>query len=186
MRSPIILWMTSRSRSSMISGIFAAHGVNWGGVQSQSQGYDTFENAAVKAVLKRHYGLPSCTLPEATPGFLTDLYATVPQNETWLVKTGIEYFKTMQGFAPFNVFLLRSPEAVAKSLCSKRSECNYDEALEVAQWRFATMRAMQAKHGGVFVDTDRVIAGDFTQLGVALEYCGVLFDEKKTKGAIHA
>jgi len=184
MRSPICLWMTSRSRSSMISGIFAAHGVNWGGNQQQSLGYDIFENEAVKRVQKRHYGLPYCELIEATGAFLTDLYSVVPQNETWLVKTGIEYFNAFQPLAPFNVYLLRKPEGAAQSIVNKRG-VDYDEALKAVKWRFAAMRARQAIDGGAFIDTDRVIAGDFEQLQAAMEYCGVLFDEKKTKGAIH-
>jgi len=184
MRSPIVLWMTSRSRSSMISGIFAAHGLNWGSRQRQSAGYDTFENEAVKQVLKRYYGLPYCELIESTAAFLNDLYAILPENDTILVKTGIEYFNAFQPLAPFNVYLLRKPEDVAASIVAKR-QVDYDEALKASKWRFSTMRAMQKLAGGAFIDTDRVIAGDFEQLQTAMEFCGVLFDEKKTKGAIH-
>ena len=184
MRSPIALWMTSRSRSSMIAGIFAAHGVFWGKKQTQTAGYDTFENEPVKVVLKKHYGLPLCAMPATKPEFITDIYATVPQNETWMIKTGIEYFDAMQPMIPFNIYLLRKPEAVAKSLCQKRPGCNYDEALEIAQWRFNMMRVKYGTVGGAFIDTDRVIAGDFQQLKQAMEFCGIIFDEKKTLGAI--
>jgi len=168
----------------MIAEIFAVHGVNWGGVQTKSAGYKTFENEPVKAVLKRHFGLPFCELPKPSADFLSDLYGILPDNETWMAKTGIEYFDVFQSLAPFNIYLLRKPEDVAKSICAKRPG-NYDEALAAAKWRFATMRAKQATEGGVFIDTDRVIAGDFEQLRVAMEYCGVLFDEKKARGAIH-
>lgn len=185
MRSPIMLWMTSRSRSSMISGIFAAHGVHWGTDQRQSAGYDTYENQAIKALLKRRFGLPFCEMPAPQIEFLQDLFAIVPNNETWLMKTGIEYFDVFQPLAPFNLFLLRKPEDVAKSICQKRANADYDVALKAANWRFATMRTRQAQTGGAFIDTDRVIAGDFEQLQIAMEYCGVLFDEMKTKAAIH-
>lgn len=186
MRSPIVLFMTSRSRSSMIAGIFAAHGINWGDRQLPSAGYDTYENQAIKGLLKSFYGLPFCTMPEPIDAFIKGLYEIVPHNETWLMKTGIEYFELFQPLSPFNVFLLRKPEDVAWSICQKRPNADYEVALKAAKWRFAAMRAMQAKTGGVFIDTDRVITGDFEQLRVAMEYCGVLFDEKKTKGAIHA
>lgn len=168
----------------MISGIFAAHGVHWGNDQRQSAGYDTFENQAIKSLLKKHFGLPFCEMTAPQIEFLQDLYAIVPNNETWLMKTGIEYFDVFQPLAPFNLFLLRKPEAVAKSICQKRPGADYDVALKAANWRFATMRARQAQTGGAFIDTDRVIAGDFEQLQVAMEYCGVLFDEMKTKAAI--
>ena len=184
MRSPILLFMTSRSRSSMIAGVFAAHGVNWGGVQAQSAGYDTFENQAVKQVLKKHYGLPFCEFAKASGDFLLDLWPIVPQNETWMAKTGIEYFDVFQSLAPFNIYLTRDPEDVARSICQKRPDAQYEPALKAAKWRFAAMRARAAEYGGVFIDTDRVVKGDFTQLREAMEYCGVLFEENKAKAVI--
>jgi len=184
MRSPIMLWMTSRSRSSMISGIFAAHGVFWGRQQKQSAGYDTYENQEIKTALKKHYGLPFCTMADPTKDFMSELYSIVPNNETWLMKTGIEYFRVFQPMAPFNVFLLRKPEEVVKSICQKRKGSDPAVAEKAVTWRFGMMRQCQARSGGVFIDTDRVIAGDFEQLRVAMDYCGVLFDEKKTLGAI--
>ena len=46
------------------------------------------------------------------------------------------------------------------------------------------MKQLQEQHGGVFVDTDEIIEGDFTTIQAAIEYCGLEFDEKATKGAI--
>ena len=180
MRCPIVLWMTSRSRSSMVAGIFAAHGINWGGKQSQSAGYNTFENMDVRACQKRHFGLPYMQMVEPTAEFIAEIYSLVPQNETYLVKTGIEYFDAFQPLIPFNIYLLRNPEHVAASLCSKRKGLDPDAALQAAEWRFKMMRARHSTVGGVFIDTDRVIAGDFTQLRAAVEICGVLFDENLT------
>jgi hypothetical protein len=185
MHCPIMLWMTSRSRSSMVAAIFAAHGVHWGEVQQQSAGYDTFENQKVKGILKKHFGLPFCTFPESKQDALTEIFGVVPHDRVWMMKTGVEYFKVFQPLTPFNVFIVRDPKAVAKSLCDKNPGARREVALEAAEWRFQQMRILHQQNGGVWVDTDRVIAGDLTQIREALEYCGILYDEAKTKRAIH-
>ena len=43
----ILILMTSRSGSSLVAKIFAAHGFNTGGEEVHSCGYETFENARV-------------------------------------------------------------------------------------------------------------------------------------------
>jgi hypothetical protein len=168
----------------MVAAIFAAHGIYWGDRQQQSAGYDTFENQRIKGILKQHFGLPFCTMPEATAEALADICAVVPQDRPWMMKTGIEYFKVFRPLAPFNVFIVRKPEDVIKSICEKRNNADPVTAHEAVDWRYTQMRIMNEQAGGVWVDTDRIIAGDYTQIREALEYCGVLYDEAKTKGAI--
>lgn len=184
MFSPICLWMTSRSRSSMIAGVFAAHGVYWGDQQQQSAGYDTYEYQAVKKLLKRYYGLPFKTMVNIDQNFESELRALVPNNKTWMYKGGIEYYNAFRIWCPFNVFILRDPAAVAKSICQKRQNADYDVALEAAKWRLAAMKGTQAQDGGVFIDTDRVVSGDLAQLREAVEFCGVVWDEGLAKGVI--
>ena len=41
--------MTSRSRSSLVSKIFASHGVWWGNTPKTSRGYQTYENQIILA-----------------------------------------------------------------------------------------------------------------------------------------
>ncbi|KKK79466.1 hypothetical protein LCGC14_2833210, partial [marine sediment metagenome] len=60
----------------------------------------------------------------------------------------------------------------------------YRDAEHAAKWRFKYMKQLQEQHGGVFVDTDEIIKGNFTTIQAAIEYCGLEFDEKATKGAI--
>jgi len=52
MNRPICLWMTSRSRSSLVSKIFANHGVWWGDTLKKSRGYDTYENQVIQKIQK--------------------------------------------------------------------------------------------------------------------------------------
>lgn len=168
----------------MVASIFAAHGVYWGDRQQQSAGYDTYENQKIKQALKARYGLPFCQFPEPTSVFMTDLYEMVPHDRVWMMKTGVEYFKVFQPLSPFNVFITRKPEDVVKSICQKRAGADAEVARKAAEWRFQQMRILHQQNGGVWVDTDRLISGDRTQIREALEYCGVLYDDAATTRAI--
>jgi len=172
----------------MVAAIFAAHGLYWGNRQQQSAGYDTFENQQIKAILKQYFGLPFCTLPAIdepnVPPCLRDIQGVTPSDRPWMMKTGIEYFHVFRPLNPFNVFIVRDPEAVVKSICDKRRNADPEMARKAAEWRYLQMKILHQQYGGVWVDTDRLIQGDFTQIREALEYCGVMFDEEKTKGAI--
>jgi len=169
----------------MVAAIFAAHGLYWGARQQQSAGYDTFENQQIKAILKAHYGLPFCEFtPVGTTAVLSEILAVVPHDRPWVMKTGIEYFNVFKPLTPFNVFITRPLESVVKSICAKRKGADPEVARQAAEWRYTQMKILHQQYGGVWIDTDRVVSGDLTQIREALEYCGVLYDEAKTKGAI--
>lgn len=188
MNRPILLWMTSRSRSSMVSAIFAKHDIFWGDTQKQSAGYDTYENQNIKALQKKVFknlrGLNPIHVGDPVDEFLKELNKYVPQKITWSMKTGIEFFNAFVPLNPYNIFITRKAEDVARSLCNKRPGSNYEEALKTVLWRYDYMKDRQAKYGGVFVDTDKIIAGDFSEIKEAIEYCEVPYDEEAVKRAI--
>lgn len=191
---PIILWMTSRSRSSMVSQIFARHGVFWGDTQKQSAGYDTYENQNIKALQKKVFGglrtlepMIKADVPKIKE-FLRELSKYVPAKDTWLMKTGCEFFGAFLPLNPYNVFIYRDPIDVAKSLCTKRPEARWprdkDATLETINWRYDYMRHMQDKNGGVSVNTDNIIAGDFSEIKEAIEYCGLEYNLQAVEKSI--
>ena len=190
MKRPIMLWMTSRSRSSMVSAIFIAHGVWWGDTHKKISGYETNENQNIKVLLQKykakHWKKIHLTpvSPKWNKQFNKDLEKIVPANKQWMSKTGVEYFPAFVDLNPYNIFIYRRPEDVAKSLNDKRVDVQYRDALHAAKWRFKYMKQLQEQHGGVFVNTDEVIKGDFTSIRDAIEYCGLMFDEEATRGAI--
>ena len=154
---PIMLWMTSRSRSSMVSQIFARHGVFWGGTQKQSAGYDTYENQNIKALQKSTFNglrtLDPIRLPDEdhlVRKFIRDIQKYIPAQGRWSMKTGVEFFNAFLPLKPYNVFILRDPIDVAKSLCKKRADSVWprdkEALLETLNWRFDYMRELQAKH----------------------------------------
>ena len=185
---PIMLWMTSRSRSSMVSKIFAKHGVFWGDTQSQSAGYDTYENQTVKAMQKAIFGGLRREDPinenDPVDFFLTQLEKVTPKDKIWSVKTGVEFLNAFQPLNPYHIYITRTPEDVANSVVKKVPGATYDDALKTVKWRLAYMQECQEKHGGIFVSTDKIIDGDFSEIKEAIEYCGLEFSQEAAERAI--
>ena len=196
MKRPIMLWITSRSRSSMVSNIFIKHGVWWGSTiatqdymeNNKRKSYVSYENQNIKKLLlkykTKHWKKVHLTPVFPVDGFTRDLAKILPSDETWMMKTGVEYFNAFKELNPYNIFIKRSPEGVATSLSSKRRDVIYGEALDAANWRFNYMDDLQKEFGGVSVNTDNIINGDFTEMKEAIKYCGLNFDEEAARRAI--
>lgn len=189
MTRPIMLWMTSRSRSSLVSKIFAEHGVWWGDTQvTDPAGYDWYENQTIKALQKRVFGglrTKNPVVPSIDPinTFIENLQPLIP-NKRWSVKTGVEFFHAFQPLNPYNVFILRDPKDVADSICRKRPGTDWNEAFQTALWRFQLMNQYSEKHGGVFINTDNIVAGNTSDIKMAVEYCDIEYDPNAVKRAL--
>lgn len=190
MLRPIMLWITSRSRSSMVSKIFVEHGVWWGNTLVKCSGYDTYENQKIKSLQNKYkpqwgrpYMKPIQTSSQVFEKFQRELAKIVPSDKTWMMKTGVEYFNAYESLNPYNIFIYRPAKDVAKSLV-KKTKADYQIALKTAEWRYKYMIEIEYKHGGKWVNTDNVYNGDYSQVREALEYCGLVPDEEKIKKGI--
>ncbi len=197
MNRPICLWMTSRSRSSLVSKIFANHGVWWGNTPKTSRGYQTYENQIIKQIqkdtIKPKKGiLPFCEELELTEESIKSFHAVLkkhylsncPQETNrWSMKTGVEYFNAWKDLNPYNIFIKRDPKGVANSIVEKGIG-EYQHAFDAAQWRYNYMHRIEEKFGGVFISTDDIIKGDYKAVREAIEYCGIEYNAKAVEAAI--
>ena len=197
MNRPICLWMTPRSRSSMISKIFANHGVWWGNTYAKTKGYEMYENQIIKQIQKRIIKpkkgiLPFCEELQLTEEVIKLFHETLkehhskdcPKNlERWSMKTGVEYFNAWKDLNPYNIFIKRDPKGVANSIVEKGIG-EYQHAFDTAQWRFDYMDRIQKEHGGVFINTDDIINGNYQGIREAMEYCGIDYNERAVESAI--
>jgi len=192
MNRPIMLWMTSRSRSSLVSRIFAEHGVWWGEHQTRDPaGYDWYENLNIKKLHNKYkpqwgrpYMRPVGAPMEVFKQFQSEVLKEVSGHDIWSMKTGVEYFPAYKALNPYNIFIYRPPEDVTNSLCKKQPNRSYDETIKTVVWRYEYMKELLDKYGGRWVETDNIINNDFTEIREALEYCGIGYNEEKTKRAI--
>lgn len=198
MKRPICLWMTSRSRSSLVSKIFANHGVWWGDTPKMSRGYSTYENQVIKRIQKdtikpKEGRLPYCEKLELNQEVLdtfheklkTHLYETMPISfSKWSMKTGVEYFNAWKDLNPYNIFIKRNPNSIAKSIQDKKIG-DFDSAYRAANWRFDYMDEIQKEYGGVVIDTDNIISGNYKEVKEAMEYCEIEFDQTALESSIN-
>jgi hypothetical protein len=180
----------------MVSNIFIKHGVWWGdtiATQDWKEGgehhsYISYENQNIKKVLlkykQRHWKKIHMTPVFPVEGFANDIAKITPANKTWMMKTGVEYFNAFKELNPYNIYIKRSPEGVAKSLSTKRADVVYEDAYEAAVWRFNYMDELQQEFGGVSVNTDNIVNDDFSEMKAAIEYCGLEWNEEAARRAI--
>lgn len=192
MERPIVLWMTSRSRSSLVSRIFAEHGIWWGDTFVKTKGdYITYENSDIKRIQKNlkidnSKKLPFCKEihpdQETRDRFKRELTRVVHPSKRWSMKTGVEYFNLWSDLKPYNIFIYRNPEDVAKSVFEKGGE-SVEGAYNAAIWRYDYMKQCRDKYGGEWIDTDDIVRGDYTKVEKALAYCDIIYDRKKLEKA---
>tara|TARA_R110002110_G_scaffold12079_1_gene57408 strand:- start:913 stop:1542 length:630 start_codon:yes stop_codon:yes gene_type:complete len=201
MKRPICLWMTSRSRSSLVSKIFANHGVWWGNTYAMTKGYQMYENQNIKRIqkeiIKPKKGiLPFCEELELTEEVVNKFHESLERyisqqmqsidsaRGKWSMKTGVEYFNAWKDLNPYNVFIKRDPDGVAKSIVEKGIG-GYQQALAATHWRYNYMDRIQDRYGGVFVNTDKIINGDYTDIKQAIAYCGIEYSKPHVEKSIN-
>jgi hypothetical protein len=173
----ILILMTSRSGSSLVAKIFAAHGFNTGGERVFSCGYETFENAAVNRWIKRHKSqLP---LQTGEPcAYVPGIESCIPENA--VVKIALEYSGLFEKLNPKVITVKRDVTQIARSVADKRGDPSQADGIVPAmQVRMAGLDSAREKWNGAEINTDEIIAGDFSKVEAAFKHHGLHYDEVK-------
>lgn len=178
----ILILMTSRSGSSLVAKIFAAHGFDTGGQRVFSQGYETFENAAVNQFMRDHkpeLKLTTGQFCEYVPG----IEKCIPENG--VVKIGVEYLPLFKNLKPKVITVKRNAWSIARSLATKRGHPEQaEEIMSVIHLRFAALDRALEQWDGAEIDTDDIMAGDLSGVRAAFEHHGLEFDEAKARACV--
>jgi len=188
--------MQSRTGSSAIASVFAAHGFWTGGESVTSHNYTTHENQRVKSFVKakwRQQVKVEPITPDTTDiaAFRTLVNVTYGRHERWCWK-GDAYVAPLWIAAlkePFYfVCVKRNISDAVKSLKSKNRLVaqNYsdDELHDRYARKYEYMNQLMLQHDGVVVHIEDVWGGDFTLLQLAIEIGGVDFDSARTQLAL--
>ena len=173
----ILILMTSRSGSSLVAKIFAAHGFNPGGERVHSCGYETFENAAVNQWIRDHKPELKLTTGKFCD-FVPGIESCIPDNG--VVKIGVEYLTLFEHLNPKVITVKRDVESIAKSLATKRG--HPDQAagcIPGIMLRFKALDRARAKWNGAEINTDEIIAGDFSKVEAAFNHHELHYNEAK-------
>lgn len=165
----------------MTAGIFANHGVWVGpykpGDHRNQKGY--YESLPFKqAIIAKvgpivHKGIlaPEIQWRETAERILAENGYTVGP---WLVKHSAMYYPLWHEFKPKFVCARRDPASVEKS----GRESGMFRAKSAIQPHVEAMDYVRDHLGGVDVFTDKVVAGDFSSLERAFDYCGIEFSRE--------
>jgi hypothetical protein len=153
-------------------------------------GYIGYENQIIKGWLRKEYGrLPDCLFePHKAQVDQSFVSAMVPPDDPWFFKCAVHYYDVFKHLNPFTIFVERSIDGCTESYVSKAHPndpmSNWVEARATIKSRFEMMKVLQEQYGGVTVNTDQVIAGNFNTLEDAFELCRLELDYTKTAEAI--
>lgn len=169
MQEPIIILGIPRTGSSMISGIFAAHGVFFGKCkepdESNPKGY--FENIAISSLLKRKEEIT----PEKVKKILEN--EGYENSKPWAVKHAPGPVKYWKGFNPKFVCCQRNLKDNFKS---------YRKFFNISYKRFKEFYKQKIKYmeslGGIFVYSDEIVNGNYNSLERAFNFCNLTFNSQ--------
>jgi len=188
MTAPILVMTIGRSGSSMVSGVFAAHGV-WTG-QCQRADYRNpkgyFENVRIKAALRRVHGTPPRLnmIYPPQPGWAKFVRSVLEREGysggPWLVKHAAIFHRLWEDWdEPGTVILPRRDSAAifASIRAARFHSFQTDEELaEYIELQQAYMDQLAA-NGATEVRSDDVLLGDYSSLRAAFDAAGVEFVE---------
>lgn len=177
----ILIMMTSRSGSSLVASIFAAHGYAHGDCYSHQFDYKTFESADVKQLTWEmnekglHRRGQFC---EYYPG-AREIAATGIS----LIKVGVEYYRVFKPLEWHTVAVRRNPENIIKSVMEKNPGV-LQEVRDLTYRRMAMLDHVVHDSGGANIDADQIMAGDFSGVRAAFDHFGLLFDEAAARRCV--
>jgi len=179
----IIVFCQPRTGSSLVSKIFVEHGVYCNHESHMTHGYKTYENQSLKRFVRnlwtdyndgkeKQWGVawePRVSDIKQMSLFLSMNH--MEDHEPWIHKTIIEFYQLFVPFEPKLVYVRRNRDSAIKSICEKQGDDDYEGAGRVYDLRMALMDKVQGEYGGVFVDTDKLVAGDMDDIRHAFDYC---------------
>lgn len=174
----ISLLHTGRCGSSMIAGIFAAHGVFTGkcrpGNELNQKGF--FENIKVKKELKQRFGFDLLgPIPEKQSGWMDRVYEIFKEDGytdgPCLVKIGAFYANVWDAK---HIKVRRNLDSILKSYKRSGFLGKYSDAevLSIVERQIEIMDKIDCPE----VWTEDVVHGDYSGLEAAFEYVGVPFN----------
>lgn len=186
----VAILMQSRTASSLVAGMFRAHGWHTGGDGVVTRDYVSHESQAVKARLVQEYGVAMTDpAPAVADEQLRKILGTIP--EPWAWKGDIFYANVFRATFPDLawVYVKRFiPDAVRSSLNERAMPIMragrawyYDElAAELAAFlrrKYDLMVELETEWGGKVVYTTDVLRGRYHTIRNAIQYAGGEWDE---------
>lgn len=196
-RIVILILCQPRTGSSLITKIFHEHGCWIGQIKlnPNSHNYMHYENEPLRNTLmdintrfwkgkEKVYGGLNVDGQIYRQKIKSMIEFLEPKNP-WVFKCLVDYARLFYQFEPKIVLIKRDEEQCILSTIDNGRKLSKTETRAIYRKRMSSMRKVEKEHGAVWVDVDEVMAGDYTSLKEALEYCGIEFNQEITEQAIN-
>lgn len=178
---PIVVIGMPRSGTSMVAGVFAAHGVFVGTCKEADSKNEKgfFEHVGFTELVIKLYGrgvISKNRVPEPHLDFKGRLMALMEEDGydggPWLIKHAHVYHRIWEGFNPRFVVVKRDAGSISQSAedLGWRSSISYIIECQKMLDRVAK------KHGAPVVDSNEVVKGNYDSLRAAFDSCGLIFN----------
>jgi hypothetical protein len=201
----VLLFMTSRSGSSMVADIVVRHGFNWAAntkrnpVVGRKVTYRSFENQNVKGFMKEAFGMPLGDFVTFDDHHVNAFSALVrgeyvlEERNVW--KGAVEFFPLWWRLHELGVIdarpmvILRNKREVIDSVLAKRGggrPAQQRQAEEITDRRFDALERLAADYAFPVVLTSDIVKGDRSSLRDAFASIPYPFDEEIASAVIDA
>lgn len=167
----------------MVAGLFAKHGVwvgtHWPGDDANAKGH--FENVRLKRLIKGtvgpvvHRGVVADPIPGWKAQVLNEIERDGYREGPWLFKGSAMYWRLWGEFDPRWVCVRRRIDSILAS--GEATGFFTGPAPGAVEAHVEAMDTVRDDHGGVDVDADAVVAGDYSTLECALASVGIEMNE---------
>ncbi|MGW8181288.1 MAG: hypothetical protein ACWGQW_21365, partial [bacterium] len=108
---------------------------------------------------------------------------TIPDGE-WMFKTMAELYPLFLQFDPKIILVRRNEESAVASISEKHPKDDKEYIRGIYKTRMVLMDHIEKVHGARWVDTDKLMLGNYDEIQEAVEYCGLEYDASKVREAI--
>lgn len=172
--------MTSRSGSSFTARIFAEHGL-------EHNGNENYENQRIKHWVKSRFIINHSNPKLLTPAesAIKEFKRLVEEEQINLWKGAVMFYPLFHQFKPKIVGIQRDMDAATRSIMNKNSGAkDYDKTYSIINKRYQLMDGIVDQYGGVIVQPDELVKGDYSSLEQAFDYCELEFDPAIARNVI--
>ena len=192
MDEPIVILAFPRTGSSMVAGIFKNHGVFTGHCYGPSPRIPTgsIEAIGLKRILKADYPQTIDELKEFKEGFREKIESVMKadgyKEGPWLAKHAAIYWPIWDEFCPKFVCVRRNFDAVIRSNVASNMAGMQGKRLEKAwELNLYEMQKLHDRLDAPWIDSDKVVRGNYSSLQDAFDYCGIEFNRKMANDFIN-
>jgi hypothetical protein len=179
---PIIIMAMPRSGSSMVAGVFAAHGVFVGTCKEADSKNEKgfFEHVGFTKLVIELYGkglISRNRTPEPHPDFKGRFMDLIKEDGysggPWLIKHAHVYHKIWKGFNPRFIVVKRDTASISESSRDLGWASSMSHIIEGQKM----LDRIVKEHDAPVVDSNELIKGNYDSLEKAFKHCSLIFNK---------